>query len=75
MGLKRVYMSNEEENVLFWVNGDNGAISVDILKINGYSLVGNKKRYRVDFRGHTILSNVTLGEAKKKAKEILKPFR
>lgn len=72
--MKQIITQNNGEDIAMYVITENGAVTVDIIQIHEYP-TRRWPRYRVDFKGRTVLSLATLTECKKKAKELLKSYR
>ena len=66
-----IRIEKEYEGKYIAFNDKTGAC-VDIVRINEYSFGKSRVRYRVDYKGSTKLSMVTLTEAKSYARKLVK---
>lgn len=74
MALKTIKYLKQGEDYIAYIG--KYEVCVDIIRIHEYNPLGTPKvRYRVDFKGRTRSSSLTLAEAKKVVNEILKPYR
>ena len=76
MAKKAIVENKYGKDYCLYVMTSKGAVTADIRLIQEYDCYGKKAaRYRVDFRGYTKRSMVTLAEAKKIARAVLDPYR